>query len=220
LKHYDLKPENIGRIFLCTIYTIFVIAAIVLLYGLVQIVFFGWVPPEFFQYAFAVVIAEPIGLLILWTKNIFGLRTGIKERKYSSDEEINNYMKNLISSGSTLDIVSNRLHWVSEDESVKERLIERARSSDINIYLPTENQIARELRENGLHIHIIPSFGKTPHARFTLVDKNHPGSAMLAVGSGRIPNFNISEFYENSHPQVVALARDYINNLGEVERYD
>jgi hypothetical protein len=210
-----LKPEKIARAFLYTVYLIFVVAAGILLAGFALIIFYNWTPPGFFVYAFAVVIVEPIGLLIVWTKNIFGLRTGIIERTYVNDEDINEYMKKLISSGSTLDIVSNRLHWVSEDESIKQKLIERVRSADINIYLPVENQIARELRENGLRIHIVQSLGTAPHARFTLVDKNRPGSAMLAVGAGRIPKFTISEFYEDTHPQVVAIARDYIKSLIE-----
>jgi hypothetical protein len=142
----------------------------------------------------------------------------MKAITYTNDEEINNYMKKLISSGSTLDIVSGRLHWVSEDETVKQKMIERARSTEINIYLPEENQISRELRINGLHIHIIPSLARNQHARFTLVDKNRPGSAMLAVSCGRIPKFTISEFHEDSYPQVVALARDYVNRLMEEER--
>lgn len=213
-----MKPEKIACVFLYTVYLIFVIAAGILLAGFALIIFYNWAPPEFFVYAFAVVIAEPIGLLIVWTKNIFGLRTGIIERTYTNDKEINEYMKKLISSGSTLDIVSNRLHWVSEDKSTRQKLIERVRSADINIYLPMENQIARELRENGLHIHIVPSLRAAPHARFTLVDKDRPGSAMLAVGAGRIPKFTISEFYEDTHPQVVAMARDYIKSLTEETR--
>lgn len=213
-----MKTENIGRIFLYTFYIMFVSSAVILLVGLAQIVFYHWTPPEFYYPLFVIVVGEPIGLFILWTKNILGLRTGLIVRKYATEQEINSYMKKLISSGSTLDIVSGRLHWVSEDESVKQKMIERARSAEINIYMPQENPIAQELRENGLHIHIIPSLRGIPHARFTLVDRSRPGSAMLAVGSGRVPEFAISEFYEGSYPQVVALARDYINRLIEEEK--
>lgn len=210
---FRLKSERLGHFFIYTAYAIFVIAAVVLLAGLVNIIFFGWTPPELYVSAFAVVILEPIGLFLLWTKNILGLRTSIKEMTYSTTEEINSYMKKLISSGSTLDIVSSRLHWVSEDESVKQRIIERARSAEINIYLPRMNAIAQELQKNGISIHVVPSLGRAPHARFTLVDMNRPGSTLLAVGSGRIPKFTISEFYEKNHPQVVALARNYIQTL-------
>lgn len=213
-----LKIENVGRLSVFTMYAIFVISAGVSLVGLTRIVFYSWTPPQFYYYVFGAAVLEPIALFLLWTKNILGLRTSIKAKTYATDEEINNYMKNLISSGSTLDLVSGRLHWVSEDESVKERMIERAKTADINIYMPRENQIARELRRNGLYIHIIPSLRGDPHARFTLVDKARPGSAILAVGSGRIPTFTISEFYEDSYPQVVALARDYINRLIEEEK--
>jgi len=207
-----LKFERLGHIFIYTIYIIFVLVAIVLLVGLVNVVVYKWRPPEFFNYVFAIVILEPIALFFLWTRNTLGLRTSIKETTYATEKEINIYMKKLIASGSTLDIVSERLRWVSEDKSVKQKLVERAKSAYINIYLPKENDIARELRENGLHIHIVSSL-RAPHARFTLVDMNRPGSTVLAVGSGRIPKFTISEFFEDKHPQVVALARDYVKSL-------
>lgn len=179
-----------------------------------NITFFGWIPPQLYLYAFGVVVLEPIAIFLLWTKDILGLRTSIKEMKYSTEEKINEYMKKLISSGSTLDMVSGRLHWVSEDESVKQKIIERSESADINIYLPSMNEVAQELQENGISIHIVPSL-RAPHARFTLVDMNRPGSTVLAVGAGRVPRFKISEFYEDTHPQVVALARDYIQTLRE-----
>jgi hypothetical protein len=213
-----LKSEKIGQLCLLTIYAIFAFCAAVLLVGLALIVFFNWSPPSFYYYAFSIVVLESVGLLYLWIRNTFGLRTSMRVVTYNNEEEINDYMKKLISSGSTLDIVSNRLHWVSEDNTVKQKMIERARNAEINIYLPEENQIAKELRANGLHIHIIPSLGGGEHARFTLVDKNRPGSALLAVGSGRIPKFVISEFHENAYPQVVALATEYINRLGEEEK--
>jgi hypothetical protein len=201
-------------------YAIFAVSAAILLTGLAGIVFYSWTPPTFFYYAFGIVISESITIFFLWIRNILGLRADIIARTFTRDEQINNYMKKLISSGSTLDILSGRLHWVSEDRTVKQRIIERARSAEINIYLPEENQISQELRTNGLHIHIVPSLGKSQHARFTLVDKNRPGSALLAVGCGRIPDFTISEFHEAKYPQVVALARDYLFRLAEGEKSD
>jgi hypothetical protein len=215
-----LKTEQVIRLSLYTLWAIFTIAAAILLVGLAGIVVYSWSPPAFFYYAFGVVITDPIAIFYLWIRNVLGLRSGIRTRTFAADKQINEYMKRLISSGSTLDIVSGRLHWVSEDKSVKHRIIERAGKAEINIYLPEENEIARELRANGLSIHIIPSLGKSQHARFTLVDKNRPGSALLAVGSGRIPNFTISEFHEASYPQVIELARDYLSRLVQGETSD
>ena len=146
-------------------------------------------------------------------ESLMGIISREQIQTYSSEEKVNNYMKKLISSGSTLDIVSNRLHWVSEDESVKEKLITRARIADINIYLPRENEIARELINNGLKVHIVPSIGTSPNARFTLVDKDRPSGTLLAAAFGRIPALKIQEFLEETHPHVVAIARDYIDLL-------
>lgn len=133
---------------------------------------------------------------------------------YNTDNEINEYMLKLVSSGSTLDIVSERLHWVSESENIKSALIDRAKKGiEITIYIPKENEIASLLKQNNILIKICPDLYNSPHARFTLVDKNRPGAAILAVGSGTLPKFLISEFNENSNAQVVAMARDYVNIL-------
>lgn len=135
---------------------------------------------------------------------------------YKTDGEINKYMLEVISSGSTLDIVSNHLHWVSRNKRIKSTLITRAKNGiEINIYLPKQNKVAKELKEKSIGIHVCPDLDESPHARFTLIDKNNPGLAKLAIGSGRIPRFMISEFSESANAQVVAMARDYVKVLGE-----
>lgn len=140
---------------------------------------------------------------------------------YSTEEDINKYMLKLVSSGSTLDIVSERLHWVSENDNIKSTIIKRATSGvEINIYLPRKNDISNLLKTKCVRIHICPELGESAYARFTLVDKNRRGGAMLAIGSGRLPKFTISEVYESSNPQLVALASDYINSLRRRSHHD
>ena len=138
-------------------------------------------------------------------------------KSHKTKESVNEYMLELVSSGSTLDIVAEQLSWVSENDNIKSKLISRAKSGVvINIYLPRENDISNELKENNIQIHICPDLTSSPYARFTLVDKNHPSAKRLAVGSGILPNFKISEFNETSNAQVVAMARDYVNSLRKV----
>lgn len=132
---------------------------------------------------------------------------------YAKDKEINRYMLDLVTRGSTLDIVSNQLHWIKDDYNIKLKLISRSRAGqEINIYIPKSNAISKELKKNGIKIHICHGL-KHPHPRFTIVDKDHLGTSMLAIASGSLPKFRISEFNESFFPQVVALAREYVNML-------
>lgn len=136
---------------------------------------------------------------------------------YTTEKEINKYMFKLISTGSTLDIVSNRLHWVSENSKIRSSLIMRADCGDeINIYLPKKNTTCNELKKHGVKIYVCADLGNSPHARFTLINKNIPGAATLAVGSPKPSGFMISEFSESANAQVVAMARDYVNTLMEL----
>jgi hypothetical protein len=205
--------KNLATLVFYGIFVIFLVFSAILLAGFVQIIFFNWTPPSIFTTYFASVIGESIGMLLLYVKNVSGLRTGIKTTTYKKEADVNKHMKEIISSGSTLDIVSGKLSWVSGDETVKKTILDRAKTFEINIYLPETNDVAQELGRNGVNICIVPSLGNKRYARFTLVDKNQPGSAMLAVGCGIIPDFTISEINEQSNAQVVTLAKDYVDRL-------
>ena len=136
---------------------------------------------------------------------------------HKTEDSVFEFMLELVSSGSTLDIVAEQLSWISKNKDIKSKLISRAKSGvEINIYLPRENAISNELKDKNIQIHICPDLAKSPYARFTLVDKNNPGAIKLAVGFGTYPNFKISEFNETSNAQVIAMARDYVNSLGKV----
>lgn len=196
------------------IFAIFLIFSAILLAGFVQIVFYDWTPPEIYTYYLASVIGESIALLFLYIRNVAGLREGVKKvMVFDTNKKINDYMLNLISSGSSLDIVSGTLSWVSEDDRIRQKMIERAKNAEINIYLPKKNKIATLLENNGVSLHISPSLAIKQFARFTLVDRNNPGSSMLAVGCGILPHFTISEFDPKSNAQVVTLAQNYLEIL-------
>jgi hypothetical protein len=93
-----MNIENAARgVLLVVFIAIFASCAAILLGGQVLAVFYGYPLPSFYNYAFGLVILEPIGFLLLWMKNAFGLRNTIKTVKCSSDAQINNYMKTLIS---------------------------------------------------------------------------------------------------------------------------
>ena len=214
-----MDAERITRFIILWLFiVVFASCAVILLAGQALATFYGQPLPQSFTYAFGIVILEPIAFLTLWVKDAFGLKSTTKVIKCSSEKEINCYMKDLISSGSTLDIVSVRLHWVSDDATIKNKLIARSKNATINIFLPAKNQISEELSAKGINIHIIPELLNNEHARFTLVDKYRPGSTVLAVGCGNPKDFVISEFHIKNNAQVVALARDYIGQLMKTDK--
>jgi len=192
---------------------IFLVFSAILLAGFVKIVLYDWTPPEIYTAYLASVIGESIALLFLYVKNVAGLREGIKVITCDTNKKINDYMLNLVSSGSSLDIVSGTLSWAREDDRIKQKMIERSKNADINIYLPKKNAIATELETQGVTLHISPTLENKLFARFTLVDRTNPGSSMLAVGCGTLPAFTISEFTAKSNSQVVALAQNYLEIL-------
>lgn len=167
-----------------------------------------------FQSKAILVMGVIVALIALFRpSSLFGVNIRERILEYSDDVSINQYMKDLICSGSTLDIVSNRLRWVSEDEEVRKTILERAQVSSITIYIPRKNEISKILEDGNVNVNIVKSLGDAPNARFTLVDGNRPGGAMLAIGFGRIPKYKIQEFTEVNYPHVIALARDYVDLL-------
>ncbi len=167
-----------------------------------------------FWYVFGLTIAEPLGLLYLWSKNALGLREQVGKRMtFNTHGEINNYMKQLIRKGSAVDIVSRNLSWVQGDQSVEDVIVEHSKISTLSIFVPGENAIVKKLRERGVPLHVVQALAGGPRARFTLLNKDRPGSGILAVGWGDPPSFTVLEFHESGYPQIIALARDYVNSL-------
>jgi len=163
---------------------------------------------------YPVIIAQLMGILYLWLRNALGLgKSADKKMVYNTQAEINTYMKDLLKRGTTVDIVSRNLSWVQGDQSVEDAIVERSKHATLRIFVPAENAIVRRLVERGANVRVTPSLGDGQRARFTLLNRNTPGSAILAVGSGNTPSFTILEFYEAGHPKIVALARDYVNSL-------
>ena len=68
--------ETARQVILVLFIVIFAVCALILLIGEALAVFFGRPLPEFYNYAFGLVILEPVAFIILWVKNIFGLRNG------------------------------------------------------------------------------------------------------------------------------------------------
>jgi hypothetical protein len=130
---------------------------------------------------------------------------------FDTDPKINDYMLKLVSSGSTLDIVAGGLSWVKSDDRIKRTLIDRSQKGEVNIYMPTTNDVAKELKRKGARIKLSPKLADQQFAHFTLVDKANPGQAKLAVSCGTIPKLLVSEFSEQTNSQIMTLVQNYLS---------
>ena len=87
---------------------------------------------------------------------------------------------------------------------------------EFRFHLPADNEVARRLRAGRPNIRMfvspLPSvIGE--HPRFTLTNRATPGSGVLAVGFQDGQDWLITEFTAVGHPQLIAIARGYVESL-------
>lgn len=142
-----------------------------------------------------------------WWKN--------RQRKYETEEEINEYMQALLRRGGSANIFACNLTWVTQ--GVREFMVNQARGNRVlKLYVPRHNAITRDLAANGVRVITYESLGYEPEARFTLVNPEEPGSSLLAVGKGTVPNFIIEEFTDRDHARMISITRDLFHILDRV----
>ncbi len=131
--------------------------------------------------------------------------------------KINQYLKDLFSRASSIDVVSNRLSWIQSDPTMADFILELAQEGkQFRFHLPADNDVARKIRAERQNVRVfispIPDF-LGEHPRFTLTDKNMPGSGYLAVGYSDNKDWLITEFNARDHTQTLAIARGYVESL-------
>lgn len=133
---------------------------------------------------------------------------------------INRYMKELFARGSTIDVVSSRLGWIEGDPTMQGHVVSLARQGKkFRFHLSEDNTTATQLRSGQPNIQVyIPQsnsqVGEQP--RFTLINRQAPGSTTLAVGFADGDHWRIDEFTSKKHPQIIAIARGYVEHLERI----
>lgn len=213
-----MSKQTMRRVLFWTFVLIFVITFGVTTSGLIRIWWFD-TPLEslpYLRWLIGLTIGEVcVGVVSLFY-DLFGIRRkgteeleGLEGQLFKTDEQINQFMKEFIAKGSTADIFSTKLSWVTGDKSVENFLIEHvSKGNEVWVYLPNANATARRLQQAGVKLVTYGALGFVPTTRFTLINRNVAGSRVLAVGSGVKPKFRIREFTDQKHPKVVAMARD------------
>lgn len=213
-----MGKQTMRRVLFWTFVLIFVITFVITVSGLIRIWWFD-TPSEKVPYLgqlIGVTIGEVCFGVVSLFYDLFGIRRkGTEEPKepegqlFETDEQINQFMKEFIAKGSTVDIFSTKLSWVAADKSVEDFLIEHvSKGNEIWIYLPELNTTARRLQQANVKVVTYGALGFEPTTRFTLINRDVAGSRVLVVGSGVKPQYRIREFNDRDHPKVVAMARD------------
>ncbi len=142
-----------------------------------------------------------------------------RAKRYKSEQSINEYLLRLLERGGSVSVFANHLSWVRSSPSIRNLLIQQARAGrDVRIYVPHNTDLTRELSAKGVRVISYESLEYEPEARFTLLNPNEPGSSLLAIGKGTLPDFFIEEFSDATHSRVISVARDLlqiVERIGE-----
>jgi hypothetical protein len=176
--------------------------------GIKELPYLGWL--------LTIVIAEVVGVVILFAK---------KGMKYLPEVEINKeeketleFMRDFISSGSSVTVVSNRVAWLRKSDAIKNAITDMARNGTLlEIITPCEvdADIKTPLLDAGVKFYVTKE-KNPPESRFTLVDGHRSGAERLAIARGGHPEHEITTFDNNSGPQIIAMAKDIIRKSKEL----
>src|SRR6266481_469204 len=198
-----------------TIYTflaIFVITAIVTISGLVYLWFvnkqgnglpyLGWL--------LTTLVAQVIGVIVMIGKR--GVRYLPEVKINQTSDETAAFMNDFISHGSSVMIVSNRLAWLIEANSVQEQIKKRSQAGtrfEIITSQPVITVLRAKLEAVGVNF-IVTGPHDIPEARFTLINSDRSGAERLAIAKGTHPHHEITIFDASSGPQIIGLAKDIV----------
>ncbi len=131
----------------------------------------------------------------------------------TSEAEIKAFMRWFISQGTAIHIASYRLSWVRGDGSMENFLTgELARGKQVTIFAAGPDDFTNHLGKTGIRVLTYPA-GLAEPPRFTLLNLGRRGSEKMAVVREGLPNHWIDVYEDKHHPQVIALARAYVQHV-------
>ena len=126
-------------------------------------------------------------------------------------------MKNFVTSGSTVQIVSSRLSWIKNSNELFNEIKKKAMEGTLVEVItpkPVEEDIRNELNTAGI-LFYVTNETTSPEARFTLVNGNRSGAERLAIARGSHPEHEVTIFDNHSGPQIIGMAKDIIRKSKE-----
>lgn len=123
----------------------------------------------------------------------------------TKDEEARNYMTNLVTKNrGRCAISSNNLSWVTGD--ALEAMLTKAEQDELEIIMPKENAVSRQLANAGAHIHYYGEEEGPLESRFTIV--NFQRSGQWAAVSHQVNDVHIIRKIRSGNDPTLYLAMD------------
>lgn len=162
----------------------------------------------YLEWLASITIAEIVAITLLYVKKGIRYLPDVKVNKTS--EQTSHFMEDFISSGSSATIVSNRLSWLSGQQTLIDVLKEKI-DEGLRIEVVTPEEVSDDIisKLDGANFFITKD-SAPPQARFTLINGDRNGAERLAIARGTHPNHEITIFDNNSGPQIIAMAKDII----------
>jgi len=131
----------------------------------------------------------------------------------TSEAEIKRFMREFISQGSAVHIASYRLSWVRGDQEIQSFLTTAVREGrEVTLFAASADDVTDSLRNQGIRV-VTYSPEVTDPPRFTFLNLGRRGAEKIAVAREGLPNHWIDVYNDKHHPQIIALAREYIRQV-------
>jgi len=155
-------------------------------------------------------ILEVIVVVITLAKK--GLRYLPHVENHKTEDTTLSFMRDFVTSGSTVQIVSSRLAWIKNSQELIEAVKKKAREGTaVEVITPglVDDDIRKDLERAGVRF-FVTNEDVPPEARFTLVNGNRSGAERLAIARGSYPEHEVTVFDNHSGPQIIGMAKDII----------
>jgi hypothetical protein len=156
------------------------------------------------------ILVEAAGVVIVFVKS--GLKYLPEVATNKTEEETFKFMAHLLTRGTSVTIVSNRVSLLTRSEVFRDAVVRHAKEGTQFEFItpkPLPDKILTPLQELGVHFYVTGE-GAPPEARFTLINADRAGGETLAIARGTHPSHEITIFDTNSGPQMIAMAKDII----------
>lgn len=160
-------------------------------------------------------ILEVITVVIMLAKKGFRYLPHVEIHKTETDTF--SFMRDFVTSGSTVQIVSSRLAWIRNSKELMDAVKKKAKegaSVEVITPSPVEVEIRNDLERVGVSFYVTNE-DTAPEARFTLVNGNRSGAERLAIARGSHPEHEVTVFDNHSGPQIIGMAKDIIRKSKE-----
>lgn len=135
--------------------------------------------------------------------------------RMKSEQEISEYMYDLIDSGGNIAICSRDMSWADGNDTIEDLLREKAQDNELTIYLPEKTDFVTGLESHGAQIYEYGELDYVTESRFTIVNRGRM-DAKLAIGRRREDIHTVEEVYIGDSA-TFHLAKDIIELISRVE---